>query len=146
MFQLKFTPLRRKMFCVIWFFLWVIKRIMHFPLNVVTMPLPVESDVQNPSSQIIMSILFCVLRHSVTGGSCDNTSNHSSSSGISSFSQCEEVKTGIIIMMSVCVTVILYSSHWLKFRRHKLLKFWNGNASLGWVRQREQVNGTFTYC
>lgn len=29
----------------------------------------------------------------VTGGSSDNASNHSSSSGISSFSQCEEVKT-----------------------------------------------------
>lgn len=36
------------------------------------------------------------------GVSGDNASTHSSSSGISSFSQCEEVKTGITGVIFVC--------------------------------------------
>ena len=46
--------------------------------------------------------LSCILRPSVPGVSGDNTSIHSSSSGISSFSQCEEVKTGIFGVIFVC--------------------------------------------
>jgi len=46
--------------------------------------------------------LYCISRPSVPGVSGDNASIHSSSSGISSFSQCEEVKTGITGVIFVC--------------------------------------------
>lgn len=46
--------------------------------------------------------LSFILRPSVPGVSGDNASIHSSSSGISSFSQYEEVKTGITDVVFVC--------------------------------------------
>jgi hypothetical protein len=46
--------------------------------------------------------ISCILRPSVPGVGGDSASIHSSSSGISNFSQCEEVKTGITGDVFVC--------------------------------------------